>query len=161
MPARNISPAMENYLEGILVLRSQGKKVRVKDLAGFLNVKASSVVEAMAALEGKGLVVHERYGRIELTPEGSEIAMRLYRRHCTLKDFFSRIMGVREAVAEGDACKVEHYLSRQTMNRIIRFMDFVDSSPAGFPGWLEEYHRAADKGDGAKSLSKSRSRKRA
>jgi DtxR family Mn-dependent transcriptional regulator len=140
-----ITPAMENYLEGILIIQNRRKVVRVKDIAALLDVKASSVIEALNNLNKKGLVIHERYGRIELTDKGLSRARKLYERHCTLTRFFSKVIGVGEKTAEDDACRIEHYISRNTMNRMIDFMSFIESAPRGFPGWLSKYHASIGK----------------
>jgi len=136
----SITPAMQDYLEGVLILLKSRKIARVRDLARLLKVKASSVIDALTNLTEKGLVVHERYGRIELTRRGLNMARKLYKRHCTLTSFFTQVIGVGEETAEGDACKIEHYLSRQTMDRIIDFMSYAEKSPEAFQKWLGGYN---------------------
>ena len=152
----SITPAMENYLEGILIVRNKRRKVRVKDLATLLNVKASSATEALAILESKGLVIHEKYGHVDLTPQGLRRAERLYSRHCALKDFFTDLLGVEPGIAEDDACKIEHYLSRQTMNRVVAFMDFARHESGEFHRWLGKYRESATRTKRTKRESRSR-----
>ena len=59
----------------------------------------------------------DRDGLITLTDSGMEIADRIYTRHKTLTQFFMRI-GVDEATAREDACKVEHDVSEKTFAAI-------------------------------------------
>ncbi|MCD6219862.1 metal-dependent transcriptional regulator, partial [Candidatus Calescamantes bacterium] len=54
-----ISPSLEDYLEGIFILKQKKKIVRVKDLARYLKVKAPSVIDALKKLKEKNLIVHE------------------------------------------------------------------------------------------------------
>ena len=46
-----------------------------------------------------------------------EIAKNVYARHTLLTDVFLKL-GVNEEVAIADACKIEHFLSQETVDRI-------------------------------------------
>lgn len=136
-----ISPSMEDYLESIFIIQQKRKVVRVKDIVEFNKVKAPSVIEALSKLQGKGLVFHERYGYIELTRQGSIIAKDVYKKHKMLKKFFHNILGIKEKFAEEDACKIEHYLSQETINRMVSFIKFVETCPKKEgPQWLKSFY---------------------
>lgn len=107
----------EDYLESILKLREEGKSVRSIDVAMELAVSKPSVSIAMKKLRESGYVAVED-GVIVLTEEGEAIARKTLNRHRILKDFFLRL-GVSEAVAEEDACKVEHDLSEETFQKLV------------------------------------------
>ncbi|MEO0053839.1 MAG: metal-dependent transcriptional regulator [candidate division WOR-3 bacterium] len=104
--------------QAILILEKDNRTVRVKDIAGLLGVSRPSVVVALAALADKGLVRHEHYGGVELTPKGRNVAETVYQRHQLLVTFLRRIVGVSAAVAEADACRLEHSLSPVTVKRL-------------------------------------------
>ena len=57
-------------------------------------------------------------GCISLTESGAQVADRVYRRHRLLTRFFVTL-GVDEATAAADACKIEHDLSEETFDRIL------------------------------------------
>lgn len=114
----SLGESQEDYLEAILILEKDRGTVRVKDIAGFLGVSRPSVVVALAALAGKRLVRHEHYGGVELTLKGRKVAETVYQRHQLLVTFLRRIVGVSAAVAEADACRLEHSLSPVTLNRL-------------------------------------------
>ncbi len=135
-----ISPSLEDYLESIFVLKQKKKIVRVKDLARYLKVKAPSVIGALRKLKEKNLIVHEYYGYIELTEEGVNKAKVLYEKHIMLKKFLHGILGVDGKIAETDACKIEHYLSKETLERIIEFINFIETCPQGVPEWLNNFY---------------------
>ena len=135
-----ISPSLEDYLESIFMLRQRKQMVRVKDLAEHLKIKASSVVGGLRKLQEKHLVVHEHYGYIELTQEGINKAKAVYERHVVLKKFLHQILGVDKKVAEQDACKIEHYLSKKTLERIVKFINFIETCPQGEPEWLNNFY---------------------
>jgi len=115
----------EDYLEAVLLLGRESRVVRVKDVAGQLGVTRPSVVAALAQLEARGLVRHERYGAVELTPAGLVRAEAVYRRHTLLYRFLSEVLGVRDAVAAGDACRLEHALSAETVRRLVQLVEFM------------------------------------
>ena len=135
-----ISPSLEDYLESIFVIKQKKQTVRVKDLARHLKVKAPSVVEVLRKLKEKNLIVHEYYGYIELTQEGINKAKAVYGRHIMLKKFLHQILGIDEKIAETDACRIEHYLSKETLERIIKFIDFIETCPQGEPEWLNNFY---------------------
>ncbi len=97
--------------------------VRVTDVAESLGVKKPSVVVALRRLRDEGLVSQERYGYIELTPKGRELAEDVYFRHQVLLRFFRDFLGVSPEVAEKDACIMEHYLSEESLNKLREFME--------------------------------------
>ena len=136
--ANSITPALEDYLESILIIKNRGKIPRVKDIARLINVKAPSVNEALSQLQKKGFIVHERYGYIEMTPKGLKKAKKLYKRHNLIKKFFHNILGLEKEIAEIDACRIEHYLSNATLDRMVSFIDFIEGKSIK-PDWLYNF----------------------
>ncbi|MBD3166813.1 MarR family transcriptional regulator, partial [bacterium] len=102
-----LSPNMEDYLETIYLQDLEGHAAKVKDIAEKMGVSKPSVTEALTVLQDRGLVLHQKYGDVELTDRGRLTAEEIYERHCLLFDFFHQILGVPEDQAEDDACKVE------------------------------------------------------
>ncbi len=141
-----LSPSLEDYLEAIWIRSLEDKVVRVKDLSEYLNVKAPSVIGALRILVDRGLITHERYGYIDLTQKGVELAKEVYRKHKTLSKFFQEILGVDPETAVKDACQIEHYIDRKTMDRLIKFIEFIESCPEGEPPWLFSFHYFLKKG---------------
>ena len=135
-----LTESAEDYLEAIYVISQRSKVVRVKDVAKQLKVKMSSVVVALKALAQKGLIEHEYYGYIELTEEGRKIAEEIYSRHKSLFKFLHQTLGLEEEVAARDACRIEHYVSPETMNRIVKFTEFIETCPEGAPSWLTNFY---------------------
>ncbi len=118
-----LSPSMENYLEAVFEIERLKRAVRVKDVSERLGVTMPSVNGAMKTLESKGLIRHEKYEYIELTEAGVRQASRIASRHRILYEFLNDVLGVGEENAEADACKIEHVLSVESMDRIRDFMD--------------------------------------
>ncbi len=141
-----LSQSLEDYLEAVYLIEKEKRVVRVKDISSFLKVKKPSVVSALKALEARGLVNHEKYGYVELTPAGKREARRIYRVHRTLKEFLVKVLGVEEAVAEEDACAIEHYLHQDTFDRLVKFLEFIETCPEDVPFWLRSFHYYAERG---------------
>lgn len=108
----------EDYLESILKLQEQGAAVRSIDVATDLGYSKPSVSVAMKKLRESGHVQVDDLGIITLTDAGRVVAERTWDRHRTLANFFVRL-GVDEAVAQVDACKVEHDLSDETFEKLL------------------------------------------
>jgi Mn-dependent DtxR family transcriptional regulator len=118
-----LTRSLEDYLEAIYVLQREGGKVRMKDLADRLNVKPSSANEAVGRLVELNLVRHERYGSIALTEKGEGLAELVYSRHRALLKFLHEVLGVDEEVAERDSCALEHSVSNETLNKLVKFIE--------------------------------------
>ncbi len=117
-----LGESREDYLEAILILGANRHPVRVKELARFLGVSCPSIVGALTGLKRQGLVRHEHYGGVELTPRGKMRAEAIYQRHLLLTEFLQLVLGVNPRVAAEDACRMEHTLSRETIKMIINFV---------------------------------------
>jgi len=131
---------MEDYLEAIVVLKEKNKISRVRDISRLLNVEPPSVDSALNNLSKKGLIIHERYSYVELTPEGERLAEGVYKKHKMLIKFLTEILSVDPKTAAEDACKMEHSISPQTFKKLTKFIEFVETCPdRDRPDWLESF----------------------
>ena len=64
----------------------------------------------------------DKDGYLKLTEAGQILSKRIYERHTVLSQLFMRL-GVDEAVASEDACRIEHYISDTTFDAIKRHME--------------------------------------
>lgn len=113
----------EDYLEKILQLEESNKIVRSVDIANALDVSKPSVNRAMGVLKKAGYINQEAYGDISLTPSGRARAEQIYKSHKMLTKFFVDVLKVDQKIAEADACRVEHVLSEQTLEKIYKYME--------------------------------------
>ena len=109
----------EMYLESILVLIRQGKAVRSIDIVDYMGYSKPSVSRAVGLLKEGGYV--DNGGYITLTAAGREVAEKIYERHTVLTDFLRRL-GVDEATAAEDACRMEHVISDATFQALKRHL---------------------------------------
>lgn len=139
---KKISASMEDYLEAIAQLKKERGVARVRDLSKKLNVKAPSVTSALNTLSKQDMIIHERYGYIDLTVEGKKVAENIQRKHDLLVQFLSDILDIDSKTAKDDACKIEHAISSETFQKLTKFMEFVENCPKeDGPDWLKNlYH---------------------
>ena len=83
----------EDYLKTILILRNENGTVRSTDVAEHLGVSKACVSRAMKLLCEGGFLMMGEHKRLHLTELGA-------------------------SVAEQDACRIEHVISRETLERV-------------------------------------------
>ena len=111
----------EDYLEVILVLRERLGMVRSIDIVNEMQFKKPSVSVAMKKLRENGYIETDADGYITLTPQGREVAERVYERHQVLCSVLTTL-GVDQETAASDACKIEHVISDQTFACLKAFL---------------------------------------
>jgi len=127
----SLSASLEDYIEAIAHIVADKKVARGKDIAKRLKVSRASVTEALRALSRKGLVNYEPYEVITLTNKGRDVAGDVIRRHEALKDFFIKVLAIDDAIAEESACRIEHAAPPEVIDRLIRFVEFLEDCPGG------------------------------
>jgi DtxR family Mn-dependent transcriptional regulator len=128
---------MEDYLETIAGIKKEKRVVRVKDISKEMKVKTSSVTAALGTLSKNDLVIHERYGYVDLTKKGEALAGKIQKRHDMLIKFLTEVLNVSKGVAEEDACRIEHVISTETYLKLTEFLKYVESHYEGeTPEWL-------------------------
>lgn len=113
----NIHESAEDYLEAILMLKNEKGYARSVDIAARLGVTKPSVSFAMKRLRENGYILMNEENLITLTATGEEIARRMFERHTILSRFLMQL-GVSEANAFEDACKIEHDICQETFEAI-------------------------------------------
>ncbi len=125
---KKLSSNIENYLEMIYLLEKEHGHAHVKDLARRLKIKMPSATQALGKLKQRGLVNYQKYGFVTLTRNGARLAQNVYKRHRILYNFLHGVLGVGRAMAEEDACRIEHVISSVAFKKISRL---IESHKAG------------------------------
>lgn len=120
-----LTEGLQDYLEAILLCEKEHRFVRTKHIAEKMDVSSPSAHTAVKGLARLGLVEHESYGHIELTPEGRGEAEKVYHRHQILYRFFSEILGLPLDISEINACGIEHHFDGITLKKFTRLLDFL------------------------------------
>ena len=116
----HIQESGEMYLEAIYVLSKKGQ-VRAIDIGEYLGYSKPSVSRAMGLLKNGGYVTADENGYLSLTEVGLEVAEKIFERHTLISDFLVRL-GVAEAIAAEDACKIEHHISDESFEAIKNYI---------------------------------------
>lgn len=103
----------EMYLETIYVLMERSPTVRSIDIAEHLGYSKPSVSRAVGLLKQSGYITVDKDGYITLTEAGKDLTEKLYERHTILTKFLTAL-GVDEATAADDACRIEHIISEKS-----------------------------------------------
>ena len=127
-PVGKLHKAGEDYLETILVLQQQKGMVRSVDVARALNFSKPSVSNAVSVLQQAGYLTVDGDHFLHLTQEGLQIAQRIYERHCFFKALLIDV-GVDPAVAEEDACRMEHAISSESFSRLQEARKYLQLPP--------------------------------
>lgn len=125
-----ISAAQEDYLEAILALEAEHGRVRVRDLAERLAVHKSTVTAALKTLKEKALIEYEPYGRITMTRAGRRAAERVSADHAVVKSFLTNVLLIDGVTSEENACRMEHVVDRDVLNRLVAFAAFMERGGA-------------------------------
>lgn len=114
----------EMYLETIYLLSKGGKNVRAIDVGEYMGYSKPSVSRAVGILKKGGYVITNEEGYLVLTEEGRRVAAKTYERHEVLTKIFMSL-GVSEAAASEDACRIEHIISDETFAALKRHAGIV------------------------------------
>jgi len=123
MEQARVSPALEDYLEAVYNLQEARGAVRVTDVAEQMGISKPSVNRAVGTLKKRGLVEHEPYGLLTLTPEGLALARNVARRHSVILRFLQDVLKVDETAAQSEACEIEHAMSADTIDKLENFLN--------------------------------------
>ena len=113
----SIHESGENYLEQLLLLSKEKEKVRAVDLSQALGFSRPTVSIMLRELRAGGFVIIADNGGLSLTEKGELLAKKIYERHCLISELLIAI-GVTPDIARADACKIEHDISDETLDRI-------------------------------------------
>lgn len=127
---QKLSASLEDYLEAIYNLCARDNVVRSRDIAKDLQVSKASVTSALKTLASKELVNYEPYGYITLTEQGMTLAAQVASKHDTIATFFVDILGVDQDRASKAACKAEHTLGAEIVDKLLDFIEFVGQNNA-------------------------------
>ncbi len=113
---KQVTYAMEDYLEMVCRLAAEKDYVRVHELAERLHVKPSSVSKMVQNLKRLGMVEFEKYGYLKPTGQGLELGTYLIYRHRVLAEFLCFVNGTADETEQVE--KIEHFFNRETVQNI-------------------------------------------
>ena len=144
-----VSSAVEDYAKAIYALESRGEgAVTTTALAERLSVTAASASSMVKKLSEMGLVEHERYRGVRLTPQGVKVALEVLRHHRLLEVYLAEELGVPWDRVHDEAEVLEHVLSEELEALIAAKLGHPTRDPHGDPiptpdGRIDEMPTAA------------------
>jgi len=124
---------VEEYLEAILNMASEGKKVLAARLAERLQVSPPTVTVTLQRMGRDGLVAANERKEIGLTEKGMKMAMSVVRRHRLAERLLTDVLKIPWHEAHQEACLLEHGISEKVMERLYHALGQPKTCPHGNP----------------------------
>lgn len=129
-----MNSVIEDYLKVIYAHTEwQAEPITTGALAARLGLAASSVTEMVKKLVAQRLVVHEPYGAVELTPDGTALALRMIRRHRLIETWLVEHIGYTWDEVHDEAEVLEHAMSDRLLAAIDAQLGHPVRDPHGDP----------------------------
>ena len=128
------SEAIEDYAKAIYSLsRRSEAPVGTSELASRLGVAPATATAMLKRLDGMGLVDHEPYHGVTLTPAGERVALEVIRHHRLLESYLSEALGMPWDRVHEEAEVLEHYISEELEQLIAAKLGDRRHDPHGDP----------------------------
>jgi DtxR family Mn-dependent transcriptional regulator len=128
------SEAIQDYAKAIYALATRsGAAVTTNALAERLGVTPASASAMVKKLSERGLVEHEPYRGVELTPAGERVALEVMRHHRLLELYLAKHLGVPWDRVHDEAEALEHVISEDLEARIAAKLGNPTHDPHGDP----------------------------
>lgn len=122
-----VSHSAAHYLLAIRDLHAQWGYARISDIAEKLAITKGSASQSIKALRARGWVEEDDHRMLHLSEEGAKLANSIAEQAEVLERFFHNVLGLSQEQARIDACKIEHLLSTEAIERFRRLADLVQS----------------------------------
>jgi len=123
----------EDYLKMLfhLTVENDQKKAGTNKLAEHLNVSPASVNAMLKKLKIKELVDYQKYGKLQLTAQGKNIAIQLIRKHRLWETFLYQHMNFKWEEVHEVAEQLEHIKSDKLIEELDKFLGHPQRDPHG------------------------------
>ena len=125
---QRVSLALESYLEAIADIQAEDGAVSPSVLAEKMGCKRSSVTSALQRLAENGLINYHSYRPVTLSQKGKEVIESLNKYHNILRNFLQNVLGFDENYSQKEACKLEHQIPPEIIERIESLVISLDKS---------------------------------
>ncbi|MDB4907840.1 MAG: iron dependent repressor [Gemmatimonadetes bacterium] len=133
-PADSLSGPAEDYLKAIYDLeQTRGAGAATNDIAQRLDIAAASVSGMIRRLAEHGLIEHEPYRGVRLTPQGRMAALRTIRRHRVIESYLATALGYPWDRVHDEAELLEHAASDELVDRMAAAIGEPATDPHGAP----------------------------
>jgi DtxR family Mn-dependent transcriptional regulator len=132
------SESVENFLKAVYTLEksldaSENERVSTNALSESLNISAPSVTDMAQRLDEEGLIDYQRYKGIRLTDSGTDIALKVLRRHRLIELFLVQELGYELHEVHEEAEALEHAVSDRFVQALVAKLGDPLVDPHGDP----------------------------
>ena len=123
----------EMYLRTIYELVEEGVVPLRARIAERLHQSGPTVSQTVARMERDGLLTVEGDRHLELTEDGTRLAVRVMRKHRLAERLLTDVIGLDWELVHAEACRWEHVMSATVERRLLELLDHPTESPYGNP----------------------------
>ncbi len=130
--------SVENFLKAVYALEQglktdEGDRVSTNALSESLNISAPSVTDMAQRLDEEGLIDYQRYKGIRLTDSGTDLALKVLRRHRLIELFLVKELGYELHEVHEEAEALEHAVSDRFVQALVTKLGDPTIDPHGDP----------------------------
>ena len=129
----NATGTIEEYLEAILNMASEGKKVLGARLAERLQVSPPTVTATLKRMKRDDLITTNGKEGISLTEKGMNLAIGIVRRHRLAERLLMDVLKIPWYETHQEACLLEHAMSDRVVDRLYEVLGKPAICPHGNP----------------------------
>ena len=119
-----ITSGLQDYIELIYNSSSNNINIKAVDIANHFKISRASVSEALIRLADLDLIVYEGRKGIKITEKGEKEAKNILKKHLILEKFFNEVLEVGSEISSKNACRIEHVIDEELIDKIEDFTDF-------------------------------------
>ncbi|MEX2247093.1 MAG: metal-dependent transcriptional regulator [Dehalococcoidia bacterium] len=133
MSETGASPTIEDYLQTIYSLETEGETAISARLARWMNVTPPTAWANIQRMHRDGLVELDEKKHIHLTKKGRQMAESVCRRHRLAERFLTETLGLGWAEAHEQAHHFEHGITPMIEERLFKLLNNPTTCPHGSP----------------------------
>ena len=123
----------QDYLKAIfqLTIEANVNEIGTNSIAEKLSLSPGAVNLMIKKLNAKELIIYEKYGKVQLTPLGKQIALELVRKHRLWETFLFKFLNFQWEEVHKVAEQLEHIESDKLIEKLDELMNFPEFDPHG------------------------------
>src|SRR3989339_1478496 len=129
----NATGTIEEYLEAILNMASEGKKALGARLAERLQVSPPTVTATLKRMKRDDLITTNGKEGISLAEKGMKLAIGIVRRHRLAERLLMDVLKIPWYETHQEACLLEHAMSDRVVDRLYEVLGKPATCPHGNP----------------------------
>ncbi len=120
-----IKHSSAHHLMAVHQLKNEIGYARTTDISKQLNITRGSVSITLNRLKENGYITFDKNKHISLTQKGQHFVEDVLRKRATVKQFFQNALFMKEEQATKCACKLEHVITDDVIDRLEKFSNYM------------------------------------